>query len=176
MNITKNRVVSIDYTLTDVNDQFIDSTTGDDPLDYLHGHENILPGLEKALEGKLPGDHFKVTIPAADAYGERDERLVIKVPLGNFETAASLEAGMQFEAQTPGGFRMVTVTGVTDQTATVDANHSLAGMALTFDVTVTGIREATPEELAHGHPHRQAGCGGAPGGCTGCAAAEGCRD
>jgi FKBP-type peptidyl-prolyl cis-trans isomerase SlyD len=169
MNIAKNRVVSIDYTLTDKDNQFIDSTSGADPLAYLHGYENIIPGLERALEGKEEGDSFKITIPSGDAYGNRDEALVMRVPLDRFEGTGEIEEGMQFEAKTPAGYRIVTVTQVEDHIVTVDGNHPLAGMDLTFDVTVTGIREANTEELAHGHVHAHHhhescdGCGGCDG-------------
>jgi FKBP-type peptidyl-prolyl cis-trans isomerase SlyD len=158
MNISKDRVVSIDYTLTNADNQLIDSTAGADPLAYLHGHENIIPGLERALEGKAEGDTIKVTIPAADAYGERDEGLIMGVPRAQFSAAVPLEEGMQFQAQTPEGNRIVTVTKVEGDTVTVDGNHPLAGLDLNFDVTVTNIREAEAEELAHGHPHHGAGC------------------
>ncbi|GHT99730.1 peptidyl-prolyl cis-trans isomerase [Spirochaetia bacterium] len=153
MNIAKNRVVSIDYTLTDKDNEVLDSTSGAEAFEYLHGYENIIPGLEKALEGKTVGDSLKITIPAAEAYGEQDDTLIVSVPLDRFEGAGSIEAGMQFEAQTPDGCRMVTVTGVTEKTATVDGNYPLAGMDLTFDVTVKAIRDALPEEVSHGHVH-----------------------
>jgi FKBP-type peptidyl-prolyl cis-trans isomerase SlyD len=155
MNIVKDRVVSIDYTLTDKNDRFIDSTSSGEPLDYLHGYENIIPGLEKALEGRSVGDHFLVVIPMEEAYGNRDEALVTAIPLDRFE-GETVEEGMQFQAQTPDGFRVVTVTKVEDQSVTIDANHPLAGMDLNFEVTVTAIREASAEELAHGHIHSHA--------------------
>jgi FKBP-type peptidyl-prolyl cis-trans isomerase SlyD len=153
MNIAKNRVVSIDYTLKDDNDQFIDSTSGSDPLDYLHGYDNIIPGLEQALEGKSQGDKLNVKVPAADAYGLRDDKLVSTVPLDRFDGADAVEEGMQFEAQTPDGYRIVTVTKVEDNQVTIDGNHPLAGLNLNFDVTVTAVREANAEELAHGHVH-----------------------
>jgi FKBP-type peptidyl-prolyl cis-trans isomerase SlyD len=154
MNITKDRVVSIDYTLTDAGNNTLDSTGGADPLSYLHGHQNIIPGLEKALEGKSQGDSFKVTIPSADAYGEKDEQLVVTIPLGRFEGADNVEPGMQFQAETPdGGYRMVTVTEVTGNQVTIDGNHPLAGLDLNFDVTVVDVRDANAEELEHGHVH-----------------------
>ncbi|QQO11297.1 peptidylprolyl isomerase [Breznakiella homolactica] len=159
MEITKDRVASFDYTLTDKENQVLDSSSGSGPLSYLHGHDNIIPGLEKVMEGKKEGDTFTVTVPAAEAYGERDERLVINVPLDRFEGAEVVEAGMQFEAETPEGNRIVTITRVADGMATVDANHPLAGTDLTFDVTVAAVRAATSEELEHGHPHIAGGCG-----------------
>jgi FKBP-type peptidyl-prolyl cis-trans isomerase SlyD len=173
MNITKNRVVSINYTLTDDHNNIIDSTSGSEPLDYLHGFENIIPGLERALEGKNQGDQFSVTIPAADAYGERDDKLIIDVPLDRFQGVDSVKKGMQFHAQTSGGFRMVTVTKVAGENVTIDGNHPLAGLDLTFDVTVNAIREANAEELAHGHVHSPEhghshdGCGGCGSGDSG---------
>jgi FKBP-type peptidyl-prolyl cis-trans isomerase SlyD len=172
MIVTKNRVVSIDYTLTDDHNNLLDSTSGQEPLDYLHGFENIIPGLEKALEGKSRGDRFSVKIPPAEAYGERDALLVQEIPLESFGGGEKPEPGMRFHAQSAEGTRIVTVTKVADNTVTVDANHPLAGMALTFDVTVTGIRDASGEELEHGHVHGHdhggccgGDCGGAEAGC-----------
>jgi FKBP-type peptidyl-prolyl cis-trans isomerase SlyD len=168
MNITKDRVVSIDYTLRDTKNNILDTSSGSEPLLYLHGHENIIPGLEKALEQKVSGDRIRVNISAAEAYGERDERLVVKVPLDRFEGINAVEEGMQFEAETPDGSRMVRVTEVADKTVTVDGNHPLAGMDLNFEVTVVDVREAGAEELAHGHVHahhhRHENCDG----CGGC--------
>ena len=129
ITVAKNRVVSIDYTLTDDQNNLLDSTAGQPPLDYLHGFENIIPGLEKALEGKSPGDHLTVRIPAAEAYGE------------------------QFHTHSAGGIRLITVTDVADNIVTIDGNHPLAGMDLNFDLTVAAVREAGVEELAHGHVH-----------------------
>jgi FKBP-type peptidyl-prolyl cis-trans isomerase SlyD len=165
MNINKNLVVSFDYTLTDGNKQVLDSSSGSGPLSYLHGHDNIIPGLEKELESKKEGDAFKVTIPAAEAYGERDEHLVANIPLDQFEDAAVVEEGMQFQAESPEGDRIVTVIKVANGMATIDANHPLAGVDLTFDVKIVAIREATAEELEHGHPHHEGGCGGCGGDC-----------
>jgi FKBP-type peptidyl-prolyl cis-trans isomerase SlyD len=153
MKVEKNRVVAIDYTLTDDNNQVIDSSSGAEPLEYLHGHGNIIPGLERALEGGETGDKITVTVPAGDAYGNRDEKLVINVPLSRFEGVESVEEGMQFETRTPEGLRVVTVTGVADERVTLDGNHPLAGMDLNFDVTIKSIREAKAEELSHGHVH-----------------------
>jgi FKBP-type peptidyl-prolyl cis-trans isomerase SlyD len=153
MKVEKNRVVAIDYTLTDDNKQVMDSSSGSEPLEYLHGHGSIVPGLERALEGREAGDKITVTVPAGDAYGERDEKLVMSVPLSRFDGIEPVEEGMQFEAQTPEGRRVVTVTGVNDKTVTIDGNHPLAGMDLNFEVTIKSIREANAEELSHGHVH-----------------------
>jgi FKBP-type peptidyl-prolyl cis-trans isomerase SlyD len=159
MNIAKDRVVSISYTLRDDKDGFIDATGEGDCLDYLHGHESIVPGLERALEGKKAGDRLTVSLSAVEAYGERDEKLVSQIALDRFEGVDSVETGMQFEAWTPGGCRIVTVTGVEGSSVTIDANHPLAGRNLCFDVTVAAVREAQPEELCHGHTHGVHSCG-----------------
>jgi FKBP-type peptidyl-prolyl cis-trans isomerase SlyD len=174
MAITKSKVVSIEYTLTDDQNKVIDSTIGQSPLDYLHGFGNIIPGLENALEGRAQGDHFSVHIPAAEAYGERDERLIAGIPRTNFEETELIEPGMQFHAHSPEGIRMFTVTAVAGDTITVDGNHPLAGMDLTFEVTIAGIRDASEEELSHGHVHGHGhggcgdGCGGEKCGDCGC--------
>jgi FKBP-type peptidyl-prolyl cis-trans isomerase SlyD len=166
MIISKNLVVSFDYTLTDGNKEVLDSSSGSGPLSYLHGYENIIPGLEKELEGKSEGDAFTVTVPAAEAYGERDEHLVANIPLDQFEDSTVVEAGMQFQAETPDGdHQIVTVTKVANGMATIDANHPLAGIDLTFDVKIVAIREASAEEIEHGHPHHEGGCGGCGGSC-----------
>jgi FKBP-type peptidyl-prolyl cis-trans isomerase SlyD len=170
MNIANDRVVSIDYTLTDDKNRFIDASNDSEPLDYLHGHQNIIPGLEKALEGKRRGDHVRVSVPAADAYGERDDKLVTEISRDRFGGVESLSPGMQFQAQMAGEYRVVTVTNVAGDTVTIDGNHPLAGMNLIFDVTIAAVREAGAEELAHGHVH---GCN--HGGCESGACDHGCR-
>jgi FKBP-type peptidyl-prolyl cis-trans isomerase SlyD len=169
MNITKNRVVSIDYTITGAGNDILDSTDGTGPLSYLHGHQNIISGLEKALEGKSQGDSFKITIASAEAYGEWDERLITTVPLDHFQGAEEIKPGMQFHAGTPdGGTCMVTVTHVDDNKVTVDGNHPLAGRDLNFDITVVDIREAKSEELQHGHVHAHHHHDHCCDGCGGC--------
>ncbi|MDR2305141.1 MAG: peptidylprolyl isomerase [Treponema sp.] len=176
MIIEKDRVVSIDYTLTDDNGALIDSTGDGEALDYLHGHENIISGLEQALEGKKDGDHINVRLSAAETYGDRDDRLVIDIPRENFDGIAPLEEGMQFQAQTPDGYRIMTIRALKEDSVTMDGNHPLAGMALRFDVRVNSVREASKTELTHGHIHHhhenceegrgEEGCGGG-GGCCG---------
>ena len=165
MTITKDKVVSIDYTLTDEKNNVLDSTAGQEPLDYLHGFANIIPGLEKALEGRSRGERFSASIPAEEAYGERDERLITELPLETFRGAGEVQPGMQFQARSAEGVRLLTVTEVADNKVIVDGNHPLAGKNLNFDVTVTAVREASAEELGHGHVHTHGGCGGA--GCGG---------
>jgi len=157
MQIAKNTVATINYTLTDPKGQVIDSSNGREPLAYLHGASNIIPGLESALEGKATGDSLNVTIPPENGYGKHNPELVQPVPRENFKGINEIKPGMQFQAQTPQGARIVTVVKVDPDSVTVDANHPLAGMDLKFDVTVENVREATPEEITHGHAH---GAGG----------------
>ena len=155
MKIGKDKIGVFDYTLTNTEGQVLDTSAGGEPLAYLHGHGTIIPGLENALEGKGAGDEFIVTIPAADAYGERDEALVQSVPRSAFEQSGvtQLEVGMQFHAQTEAGPRVMTVVGIEDEAVHVDGNHPLAGETLKFDVSVKEVRSASDEELQHGHAH-----------------------
>lgn len=171
MNIQKDRVVSIDYQLKDAQGQMIDSSEGE-PMVYLHGNENIIPGLERHLEGKKAGDSVNCVIEPADAYGERDDELVFAVAKTDFAEPDKIEVGMQFQSQEDGGgMRVVTVVGIEGDKVKIDANHPLAGKALHFAVTVKDVREASPEELEHGHVH-----GGEEEGC-GCGCGEGeCGD
>ncbi len=156
MTVTKDKVVSIEYTLKDSEGNIIDASNGN-PLAYLHGHGQIIPGLEAALEGKNVGDKLTVTVAAADAYGERVEQLVQEVPRQLFQGVENIEVGMRFEAQSEQGVHSVEVTKVDGDTITVDGNHPLAGKALTFDVEIKDVRDATEEELAHGHAHGTGG-------------------
>lgn len=157
MQIANDVVVSIEYTLTDDQGTVIDSSVGGEPLTYLHGAGNIIPGLEGALEGKKVGDSFKVSVPPAEGYGEKDEGLLQVVPRGMFQGVDQVEVGMQFHAQTDHGMQVITVAGVEGDNVTVDGNHPLAGQNLNFDVKVVDVRVASSEELEHGHVH---GAGG----------------
>lgn len=158
MQIAKDSVVRFNYTLTGPNGQVIDSSQGKEPLAYLHGANNIIPGLESALTGKAVGDNVKVTVPAAQAYGEHNPQMVQQVPKSAFQGVPNIQAGMQFQARGPQGQQaIVTVKAVEGDLVTVDANHPLAGMPLNFDVSIVEVRAATAEELAHGHVH---GAGG----------------
>lgn len=154
MQIARHTVASIDYTLTDDEGQVLDTSEGREPLTYLHGEGNLIPGLETALEGQNPGDSLSVTIEPAEAYGEHDERLIQQVPMAAFEGVESVEPGMRFQAtDEQGQGRVVTVTGIEGDEVTVDANHPLAGQSLNFEVSVVEVREATSEEIDHGHVH-----------------------
>jgi FKBP-type peptidyl-prolyl cis-trans isomerase SlyD len=158
MHIAKDKVVSIDYKLTGPQGQVLDSSEGRAPLTYVQGNGNIIPGLERELEGKNVGDQVNVTVPAADAYGERDDRLVQSVPKSALGEVQNIQPGMQFRANAPNGqSTVVTVTNVSPDAVTVDANHPLAGMPLTFDVKVVDVRDATAEERQHGHAHGNGG-------------------
>ncbi|WP_068858545.1 FKBP-type peptidyl-prolyl cis-trans isomerase [Perlucidibaca aquatica] len=157
MQIAQDSVALIDYTLTNDAGEVIDSSNGGEPLAYLHGHQNIIPGLEKALLGKAVGDSLKVSIAPAEGYGEVNPSLVENVPSNLFQGVEQIEVGMQFHAQTGGGMQVITVTAVEGDTVTVDGNHPLAGQTLHFDVTVKEVRAASQEELDHGHVH---GAGG----------------
>jgi len=153
MQVADNTAVSIHYTLTNDDGEVLDSSIGDEPLVYLHGQGNIISGLEKALHGKAAGDSFTVRIDAKDAYGEFDENKLQVLAREVFEGVDIIEVGMQFHADVG----IVTVVNVEDDEITIDGNHPLSGLALTFAVEVVDLRPATKEELAHGHIHG-AGC------------------
>jgi FKBP-type peptidyl-prolyl cis-trans isomerase SlyD len=158
MQISTQKVVSINYTLTNPEGKVLDSSQGRAPLTYMQGARNIIPGLERELEGKDVGDKVNVTVPAAQAYGERDPQMVQPVPRDAFKGIDNIQPGMRFQAQAPNGAsRVVTVVKVEPEQITIDANHPLAGVPLTFDVTVVDVRDATDEEKSHGHVH---GAGG----------------
>lgn len=153
MQIAQDSVALIDYTLTNDEGDVIDSSAGGEPLAYLHGHHNIIPGLEKALAGKTVGDSLKVSIEPAEGYGEFNASLVEVVPRHLFQGVDQIEVGMQFHAQTGQGMQVITVSAVEGDEVTVDGNHPLAGQTLHFDVTIKEVRAASAEELAHGHVH-----------------------
>jgi FKBP-type peptidyl-prolyl cis-trans isomerase SlyD len=157
MQVQKNKVVGIDYKLTDGSGNLIDSSKDHGLLYYIQGVGSLIPGLESALEGKKAGDSLKVTIAAKDGYGERNDALCQTVPKTQFESTEALEIGMQFEVETEQGELVVSVTKIEGDSVTVDGNHPLAGMELHFDVSVKEVREATTEELAHGHVHGEHG-------------------
>jgi len=158
MTISQQKVVTIHYKVVDVaNDEVIDSSEGEDPMTYLHGARNIIPGLEQALEGKVVGDEFEVTVEPGDAYGEYSEDRIQVVPKEAFQEMETIEPGMMVTAQTDQGQINLVVTEVDEATVTVDANHPLAGKSLKFSVKVEAVRDASEEELAHGHVHGPGG-------------------
>lgn len=156
MQITDNTAVQFHYTLTNSSGEQLDSSHGEEPLSYLHGAGNIIPGLEAALAGKTAGESFSVTIPPADAYGEIDDSMVQIVSKKMFD-GMDIEIGMQFHADVSHGAGVITVTEIQGDDVTVDGNHPLAGETLIFDVNVVDVRQATADEITHGHIHG-AGC------------------
>jgi len=151
MQIAENTVASIEYTLMDDDGRVLDTSEGREPLTYLHGAGQLIPGLESALEGQAAGDKVEVTVEPAEGYGERDERLVQNVSRDAFQGVARVEAGMRFQAKDQSGRgRMITVAAVDGDTVTVDANHPLAGKPLNFKVDVVEVRPATSEEIEQG--------------------------
>lgn len=151
--IANDTVVSFNYTLTNEQGEVLDKSNGE-PLAYLHGHHNIIPGLENALVGKTVGDKLTVTVEPKDGYGEYLAEAVQEVPRANFQGVDNIAVGMQFQTQTEDGHVMlVTVKDVNDDVVIVDGNHPLAGVTLTFDVEIVEVREATADEIAHGHAH-----------------------
>lgn len=157
MQIGKHSVVVIDYTLTDDDGDVVDSSAGGEPLAYIQGIGQIIPGLENALEGKSAGDEVTVTVTPAEGYGDYNEGLIQVVPREMFQGVDDIEPGMQFHAQTSEGIQAITVTKVDGEDITIDGNHPLAGKNLNFAVTIKDVREATAEELDHGHVHGPGG-------------------
>lgn len=157
MQVSKDKVVTINYTLTDEQGSVLDSSEGRDPLAYIHGSGSIIPGLESALEGKSAGDALAVSVSPQEGYGERDEALTHVVSKDMFNDVEDLEVGMRFQAQSDQGRQVFSVIKIEEDEVTVDANHPLAGMTLNFDVNVADIRDATSEELEHGHAHGEGG-------------------
>lgn len=149
--IGDNLVVSMHYKLTNDEGTLLDSSDGGEPLTYLHGASNIIPGLEKELVGKIEGSTLKVRVEPAEAYGEVVDEMVHTVDKSAFNDA-DIEVGMTFHAQSPeGDTQQITIKAVDGDQVTIDANHPLAGVALTFDVEVVSIREATEDEITKGH-------------------------
>ncbi len=154
MKISNQCVAAIHYTLTDDEGTQLDSSQGQEPLVYLHGSGNLVPGLEKELEGKETGDTFQVAIEPSSAYGEVDSRLIQDVPRSVLADIEGLQVGMRLQSQTQDGqLQTLVVDAIGEEAVTLNANHPLAGMTLHFDVTIESVREATEEEIAHGHVH-----------------------
>lgn len=157
MQIEPNSVVTLHYTLKDNDGNLIDQSD-DGSFLYLHGAMNIIPGLENALTGKAAGDELSVKIAPEDGYGEKDPSRIQEVPKNMFQDVDEIQVGVQFHAQTPSGEALVvTVIEVRDDVVVIDGNHALAGVELNFDVKVVNVREASEEEIAHGHVHGPGG-------------------
>jgi FKBP-type peptidyl-prolyl cis-trans isomerase SlyD len=159
MQIGTNSVVSIHYTLRDETGEVLDASEGREPLDYIHGSGQIIPGLENALEGKSKGEELAVVIEPENGYGTRDESLVHEVPKSEFEGPDEIEVGMQFRVGDEGGTLIMVVAGVGDEVVTLDGNHPLAGVTLSFDVSIADVREATEEEIKASQHVHGSGCG-----------------
>ncbi|HTQ98899.1 MAG TPA: peptidylprolyl isomerase [Candidatus Acidoferrum sp.] len=149
--------VQFHYTLKDGDGVQLESSSGGHPMTYLHGFDSLLPGLERALDGRNVGDKFTVTLAPNDAFGEIRPDSEIRVPLSQLRGAKKWEPGMQAVIQTPEGHRQVTIVKVGHTMATVDTNHPMAGKTLVFDIEVADVRAATAEELSHGHVHGPGG-------------------
>ena len=153
MQIAANKVATIAYTLKDSDGTLIDQADKNSPFAFIQGIGNIIPGLETALEGKAAGDNINVTIEPTNGYGERDDSMLQTMSKDMFEGVDDVTPGMQFHAQTAQGMSVVTVTQVEGNDVTIDGNHPLAGVTLNFDVDVIEVRDASEEELDHGHAH-----------------------
>lgn len=158
----------MDYALKDDDGTLIDESQPGQPLSYLHGHNNIIPGLESALLGKTVGETVEVRVAPEEGYGELNPALEQVVPRDRFQGVEQLEVGMQFQASTDQGPVSVRVVKVEEGNVTVDGNHPLAGKHLNFNVTVQDVRAATEDEIAHGHIHQGGGCCGGGGEGEGC--------
>jgi FKBP-type peptidyl-prolyl cis-trans isomerase SlyD len=157
MQIEANAVVTLHYTLKDNDGRIIDYST-DGTFLYLHGAKNIIPGLENALTGKTAGDELTVKVSPEEGYGVKEENRIQEVPKDMFDSSEEIKVGVQFHAQSPDGAAVVvTVTEVKDDTVVIDGNHALAGKELNFDVKVVDVREASEEEIEHGHVHGEHG-------------------
>lgn len=154
--ITKGKVISMNYTLTDTTGNVLDASQGQ-PLEYLQGHGNIIPGLERELEGLAAGEKKKVTVQPADGYGNHNPDLLFQIPLEQFG-GQTPQSGMMVQLQSPDGQAMMaTIVKTEEGQVTLDANHPLAGQVLNFDIEIVSIRDASQEELSHGHPHGPGG-------------------
>ena len=153
MTIVDNKVVEIHYVLKDKDGDLLDSSEGEAPLAYIHGIGNIIPGLEKQLNGKKIGDKIKAIISPSDGYGVWEEKLIQKIPMSNFKDKSQVKLDAQFRVEMEDGPRIATITKIENDDVTIDMNHPLAGEELHFDVEVMAIRDATEEEISHGHVH-----------------------
>ncbi|MEL0266084.1 MAG: peptidylprolyl isomerase [Candidatus Poseidoniales archaeon] len=163
LKIANNVVAQVHYTGTlPESGEVFDSSEGRDPLTFLVGHRQMIPGFEEEMMGAAVGERREFTLEAERAYGDRDDEAVLQIPRDNFaqleeSTGESLEVGMQLVAQMPHGPAPFLIVELSEETVTADFNHALAGKALTFSVEVVDIREATEEEVSHGHAHGPGG-------------------
>ena len=158
MIVAANKVVKMHYSVLDNDGNTIDNSFGGEPLIFIVGTGYLISGLENALQGKQAGDTLSVKVEPEEGYGERHDHLMQAVPKSMFE-GMDVEVGMSFRATTPEGEQSVIIIETSDDEVVVDGNHPLAGIPLTFDVEVVDVRDATAEELEHGHAHTPGGCG-----------------
>lgn len=152
MQISDKHVITLNYIVKTADGDEIDSSLSSEPITFLQGSKYMIEGLEEALYGRSEGDKFEIEIPPEKAYGERHEQLVQEVPISMFE-GLDVEVGMSFRANTDQGEQSVIIVDKTKTSVTVDGNHPLSGMMLTFEVSIESVREASDEEIAHGHVH-----------------------
>jgi len=153
MNVAKDSVVSFFYTLKNDGGEVLDTNEQGEALSYIHGTGAIVPGLENAMEGKTSGDAFAAVVIPSEGYGDYDDSLIFSVPMENFKDPGKVEVGMSVEVQSQEGTRILQIKKIEDTTVFLDGNHPLAGETLHFDISISDIREATEEELNHGHVH-----------------------
>jgi FKBP-type peptidyl-prolyl cis-trans isomerase SlyD len=153
MTIQDKQVVSFHYTLSNQDGEQMETTRNKEPMTYLHGAQNIIPGLENAMAGRSVGDEFQVTLEPADAYGEKKEANIQRISSKHFRFPKKLKPGQIVGLQTRKGPVQVTIVKVGRFNVDVDSNHPLAGQALIFDVEISAVRDATEEEMSHGHAH-----------------------
>lgn len=160
MKVADGHAVKMEYTLRDDSGEVLDTSEGDEPLEYLHGQGQIVPGLEKALTGLEVGAETKVVVSPKEGYGEVDPKAVMKIHRSKLPPDEEPEVGMGLQGMGPGGEPLLlTIAAIDGDTVTLDANHPLAGKTLHFEIKIVGIREATAEELEHGHVHGPDGHG-----------------
>jgi FKBP-type peptidyl-prolyl cis-trans isomerase SlyD len=157
MQITKNSVVQFNYVIKELDGREVDSNKGQAPVAYLHGHNGMMPGIEKSLEGKQAGENVSVELPSSETFGDVLENSEQRVSVKHLQGASKWSAGMSAVVNTEHGQRQVTIVKVGKFMATVDTNHPLAGKTLQFELDVVAVREATEEELEHGHAHGEGG-------------------
>ena len=157
MQVADDTVVSVHFSLTDADGELIDRSADQEPLAYLHGRGNLIPGLENALAGKAAGENFTLTLEPEQAYGEYDRELVQTIPVSDLEGVDDIEQGMQLETENPDGPKTVWVSKIEGDQVTLDGNHPLAGETLTFEIELVEVREPTENELTHGHVHGPGG-------------------
>lgn len=154
MAISKNQVVTIDYTLKDTEGGVMDSSEGREPLSFIQGTGMVIPGIEDAVSDKKEGDNFQTTIEPSEGYGEYNDELIFDLPKERLQGLEDVQVGMHVQAETKEGTQILTVKEIHDDSIIFDANHPLAGQTLFFDITIKDVREATSEELEHGHIHQ----------------------